>query len=296
MATTPSRPIDGDRPGFVLRDDDLVATLTVEASPGAIEAARRAAAAAIGGLARRLSAEDAILRTPARVDGTALVDPVSRRMWRAVRPFAAAAPIAPMVARDGAVAEELLAAVTAAATLDRAIVRVGGATALHLTAGFGFRTVLASIDDGGAVVEARAADMVRGIAAAAGPDDRPTFGIAGEVVVAAQTAAKAAAAAAVIADAVDLPGHPSITRVPANLLDPSSAFADRPVVRAVGRLSPDEVTAALAAGQAAAERLVASGAVGGCAVVLRGAMVTAGRVEPTGARAEAAARPSRARP
>ena len=46
--------------------------------------------------------------------GTELRGAVARRMWRAVRPFAGRHPIAPIVARDGALAEEILGAVSRA--------------------------------------------------------------------------------------------------------------------------------------------------------------------------------------
>jgi ApbE superfamily uncharacterized protein (UPF0280 family) len=279
MQRKPIPPTDTERPRIDLTDGGLAASIVVDASPGAVEAARRAASAVFVGLAARLAVEVEASRVPARPDGTTLVDPLFRRMWRAVRPFSDV-PVAPIVARDGAIAEEILAAVTAAAHLDRAVVTVGGAVALHLTPGFGFRAGLPlAAGEPAATVEVRPGDMVRGIGTAAGAELRPLFGIAETVTVSAQTAARAAAAAAVIADSVDLPGHSAVTRVPADLLDPGSPWGARPVVRAVGRLDADDVAAALAAGRMSAERMIEAGTISGCVVALRGELLTLGRVE-----------------
>jgi ApbE superfamily uncharacterized protein (UPF0280 family) len=53
-----------------------------------------------------------------------------------------------------------------------------------------------------------------------------SLGIADAVTVLARTALAADAAATIIANAVDLPGHPAIRRVPANELQPDSDLGD----------------------------------------------------------------------
>ena len=60
---------------------------------------------------------------------------LQRRMASAVAPYATQTFITPMAAVAGAVAEEILAAMTSAATLDRAYVNDGGDIALHLGPG-----------------------------------------------------------------------------------------------------------------------------------------------------------------
>ena len=62
-----------------------------------------------------------------------------------------------------------------------------------------------------------------------------------------------------IANAVDLPGHPAITRRPARALQHDTDLGDRPVTTAVGPLDPAEVADALAAGAASAEAMRARG-------------------------------------
>src|SRR5436309_12918912 len=100
-----------------------------------------------------------------------------------------------------------------------------------------------------------AGDRVRGIATSGWRGRSFSFGIADAVTVLADRAAAADAAATIIANAVDLPGHPAIIRVPARQLAPDSDLGDRLVTQAVGELSATDVNQALLAGINAAERL-----------------------------------------
>jgi hypothetical protein len=75
----------------------------------------------------------------------------------------------------------------------------------------------------------------------------------------ARTAAAADAAATLIANAVDLPGHPGIERVPACELDPDSDLGARLVVAGCDPLSPVEAEEALARGVVEARRMRAAG-------------------------------------
>ena len=120
------------------------------------------------------------------------------------------------------------------------------------------------------------ADMpVRGIAtsgaATKGSGGRSlSLGIADAVTVLAESAAAADAAATIIANEVDLPGHPAIRRVPASEIDPDSDLGDRPVTLNVGRLFESELRAALQAGAAKAETLRQAGLIFGAVLLLRG--------------------------
>jgi ApbE superfamily uncharacterized protein (UPF0280 family) len=77
------------------------------------------------------------------------------------------------------------------------------------------------------------------------------------------------AAATVIANAVDLPGHPAIVRVPARTLAPDSDLGDRLVTQGVGELFPSEIAAAHDAGVAVARSLLARGLIRSAALHLR---------------------------
>jgi hypothetical protein len=97
----------------------------------------------------------------------------------------------------------------------------------------------------------------------------------------ARTASQADAAASIIANAVDLPGHPAILRCPANELQPDSDLGARLVTRDVGALSEDEIADALAAGAARARQLLLSGLIEGAALRLSGETVVVGaRLQP----------------
>src|SRR4051812_30230689 len=98
----------------------------------AIAEAYAAAAGRFDGLLAELCDELAVLRSPAGAGRPIPQGPVARRMHAAVMPFADAVFITPMAAVAGSVAEEILAAMVAAADLDRAFVNNGGDIALHL--------------------------------------------------------------------------------------------------------------------------------------------------------------------
>jgi ApbE superfamily uncharacterized protein (UPF0280 family) len=210
--------------------------------------------------------------------------------------------ITPMAAVAGAVADEILAAMLAGAAepgaaLSRAYVNNGGDIALFLAPGERLRVGLVDRPDrpslDGALfarTELSAADGIGGIATSGWRGRSFSLGIADAVTVLARDAAAADAAATVIANAVDLPGHPSIVRVPAHDLQPDSDLGQRLVTRAVGALTADEIAAALAAGVAVAEGLVARGLIAAAALHLAGATRVVGaplarRIGDTGPRA-----------
>ena len=81
--------------------------------------------------------------------------------------------------------------------------------------------------------EVASSDRARGIATSGWRGRSFSLGIADAVTVLACDAAMADAAATIIANAVDLPGHPGITREPARALQPDSDLGGRLVTRAV---------------------------------------------------------------
>ena len=182
--------------------------------------------------------------------------PVARRMAAAVAPFRARRFVTPMAAVAGAVAEEVLEAVTREGRLARAYVNDGGDIALHLGPGETFSIGMVDRPDrpnlfGRATIGA--ADHVRGVATSGWRGRSFSLGVADAVTVLAGSAALADAAATLIANAVDIPGHPAVKRAPARDLDPQSDLGDRRVTVAVGSLMPQEIDRALAAGAAEAE-------------------------------------------
>ncbi len=230
------------------------------------------------GCSTRLCAELPELRAAAEAR-TSLRGVVARRMHAAVAPFAVDGFITPMAAVAGSVAEEILAAMLRAAALDRAYVNNGGDIALHLGAGEHFSVGLMDRPDGDGVIRTMrvdATDPVRGIATSGRHGRSFSLGIADAATVLAVTASQADAAATIIANAVDLPGHPAIIRQPASELQPDSDLGSRLVTRDVGELSRDEVAAALESGAECARQLFDRGLIGGAVVRLCGDMLVIG--------------------
>ena len=249
--------------------------LIVEAfgPPGEIQNAYRACCQRFETVLDELCSELAFVRQRCMPESEWPQGVVARRMMAAVLPYASEFFITPMAAVAGAVAEEVLAAMRAAAQLSRAYVNNGGDIALHLADGEKFVVGIVERPDRPSLFGAatlHACDPVRGIATSGWRGRSFSLGIADAVTVLADRAAAADAAATIIANAVDLPGHPAIIRVPARELAPDSDLGDRTVTQAVGELSGAEVNQALLAGVEAAERLRKIGLIRSAALKLQG--------------------------
>ncbi len=297
MSTPQAALLPGNRLHLQHGPIDLV--IAAEGPPGAREAAFDAARRRFATILEELVAELPALRRPP--DGGAFTGPTARRMAAAVAPFRDVF-ITPMAAVAGAVAEEVQAAMLAAAPLERAWVNNGGDIALHLPppargakrpgqrppapqAGAsapttGGRRPLSCPTFTIAIAAPNAAPLgtisiapenpVRGIATSGRGGRSLSLGVADCVTVLARSAASADAAATLIANAVDLPGHPAIARRPAHVLQPDSDLGAREVVTGLGHLGDDEIAAALARGTACARRMLARGLIHSAALFLRG--------------------------
>lgn len=209
--------------------------------------------------------------------------PVARRMVEACWPYRDGF-ITPMAAVAGSIADHMLSLLVAGRSLQRAYVNDGGDIAFHLAAGqaltCGLVADLAAPSLDGTL--ALTADLpVRGLAtsgrATKGQGGRSfSFGIADAVTVLARDGAAADAAATVIANVVDLPGHPAVVRGPASGIDPDSDLGDRLVTLDVGELSDAEIRTALARGVRRAEALRRAGLIFGAVLVLRRCFATVG--------------------
>jgi len=218
--------------------------------PDAMRAAYAAAGARFPTILPELCDELTALRAPMadrpQVDGR-----VARRMVEACRPFADVF-VTPMAAVAGAVADELLALMTAAAPLERAFVNDGGDIAMLLTPGHTLDIGVAGEFSRGAtpVINGRVrldGSGVGGIATSGARGRSFSLGIADSVTILARDAATADVAATLIANAVDI-DSPAIRRCPARELDPDSDLRDLPVTVAVGALAPEDIEIALGRG------------------------------------------------
>jgi ApbE superfamily uncharacterized protein (UPF0280 family) len=262
-----------------LQDGPIDLIVAARGREAEVRAAYDAAARHFTGLLDELCAELPMLRQAADPKGSALQGTVARRMHEAVAPFASKHFITPMAAVAGAVAEEILGTMTGAARLDRAYVNNGGDIALHLTAGESFTVGLMDRPDAQGLMRTaivHADDPVRGVATSGRHGRSFSLGIADAVTVLARTASQADAAATIIANAVDLPGHPAIVRAPAYDLQTDSDLGARLVTRDVGALSDNEIREALDAGAVCARELLAAGLIDGAALRLLGETIVVG--------------------
>jgi ApbE superfamily uncharacterized protein (UPF0280 family) len=232
-----------------------------------VEAAYRQAIDRFGDILPTLVRELPALRQPVGQAYPLLRGPVARRMAEAVWPHRAIF-ITPMAAVAGAVADEMLQAMLAGRTLDKAYVNDGGDIAIHLSPGHSLRAgIFAQALDGAvALTHDR---PVRGIATSGRGGRSFSLGIADSATVLARTAAAADAAATLIANAVNI-DHPAIERRPARELDPDSDLGDLPVTVTVGDLPREVIDEALDRGLEKARRLRRLGLIEGAAISLRG--------------------------
>lgn len=225
------------------------------------EAALARTARRFGTVLDELVAELPRLRSPG---GPPPYGAVARRMAASVAPWEVF--VTPMAAVAGAVADEVLAALRDGPGLARAYVNNGGDVALWLAPGETMRVAIAGPALGR--ITLAAGDAVGGVATSGWRGRSHSLGIADSVTVLAASAAQADAAATLIANAVDLPGHPAITRLPARELSPDSDLGDRLVTRAVGTLDAAEIATALDRGARFAEAAQARGLIRGAFLAL----------------------------
>jgi hypothetical protein len=238
-----------------------------------IEVAYRAAAARFVGVLDELCGELELLRQPSSVESKLPSGAIAQRMARAVAPYTAETFITPMAAVAGAVAEEILLSMTSVAKLSRAYVNDGGDIAFHLAPGEKFVVGMVERPDQTSLFGTTtilSVDSIRGIATSGWRERSFSFGIADAVTILADSAAMADAAATVVANAVDLPGHSAVGRIPACELAPDSDLGNRLVTQSVKELAPVEIRDALDAGMRLAGQLCGSGLIRAAALRLRG--------------------------
>ena len=263
---------------------DIVAQAFGEAAE--VAAAYRQAGACFAGILDDLVAELALLRRALGPSRPAPRGPVARRMVRACRPHRARF-VTPMAAVAGAVADEVLAAMTAGRSLGRAYVNNGGDIAVHLSPGTSLAAGVVNDPDRPGVCDAitlSAARPARGMATSGWRGRSLSLGIADAVTVLAETAAEADAAATLIANAVTV-AHPAIERAPATSIRDESDLGGRLVTVAVGPLPAHARAAALDAGLADARAMQAAGLIESARLALQGESRSLAPADPAAAAA-----------
>jgi len=231
-----------------------------------------------------LVAELPLLKSRASPDSPEPRGSTARRMMDAVRPFADTHFITPMAAVAGAVADEVLDAMLAGFGPEsrprRIFVNNGGDIALHLDPGAAFRIGMSredSMELGAFVIDA--GQLTRGIATSGRGGRSLSMGIADSVTILGASAADADAAASLVANAVDLPGHPMVTRARAVDVVDDSDLGEHLVVTGLGELSQAEKDRALEAGAMEASGFIGRELIHRAALFLRdrGRIVDAGQ-------------------
>lgn len=246
--------------------------LIIEAfgAPAEVEAAYRQAARRFQTILGELVEELAELRRPSSPRPRSFAGATARRMEAAVSRLAESF-ITPMAAVAGSVADEMLAAMLAGRMLDRAYVNDGGDIVIHLAEGREMKAAIAGTGHGlSDRVVIRATDKVRGIATSGWRGRSFSLGIADAVTVLAKDAASADVAATLIANAVDLPGHPAIRRERACDIQPDTDLGERLVTTDVASLDDGEIALALDRGLAVAEDYRRRGLIEAAALFLAG--------------------------
>jgi ApbE superfamily uncharacterized protein (UPF0280 family) len=269
-----------------LNDGPIDLIIEANGARGAISAAYDGAAQRFVTILDELCAELPLLRSRATPCSLQPRGPIARIMASAVAPYCEQQFVTPMAAVAGAVAQAILAAMSPATELDRAYVNNGGDIAFHLSPGYGYTLGMIERPDFPRLlgsVQISASSPVRGAATSGWRGRSFSLGIADAVTVLAATAAQADAAATIIANAVDLPGHPAVTRVPAKEIAPDSDLGAIPVTRNVGSLADHEIGEALQNGVQVAEELRSRNFIDSAALCLQSQVrVVADR--PAGAR------------
>ena len=246
-------------------------------SPADATRAFEAAVDRFRGMLQEIVDELPFLRRRCRQNRQGPEGAVAKRMHRAVLPHRSSSFVTPMAAVAGAVADEILAAMTSVAELRRAYVNNGGDIAVHLEPQEQFKIAVAGLD--GALngeITITGTSGIRGIATSGQGGRSHSLGIADSVTVAGRSAAAADAAATLVANAVDLPGHAEIARCPAEELDPDSDLGSRQVVVGTGRLHAIEIKRALSRGAGRASQMRAAGLLDAAALRLRDAWLIVG--------------------
>jgi len=216
-----------------------------------------------------LCSELPLLRSPENAKWARLQGPIAKRMAVAVSNFDAF--ITPMAAVAGAIADELRDLICTEAQIRRAIVNNGGDVSLYLAQGFECQIGLVSNPDAGlagGTLRISTDDDIQGIATSGWRGRSHSLGIADAVTVTAADCAIADAAATIIANTIDLPGHPGVRRSPASQLSPDSDLGDLLVTTGVQQFSAAEAKTALSRGRSFASKLVTRGVIQSAAMFL----------------------------
>lgn len=250
---------------------DLI--LQADGENAAVQAAYARAVERFEGVLAGLAAELPQLRQAVSGRNCPMAGDIARRMWHSAQRFMPQF-VTPMAAVAGAVAEAVLSVMVPAPGITRAYANNGGDIALYLAPEAAPWRLGVVVDPAApaspGTLTIQPGDPARGVATSGAKGRSHSLGIADSVTVLAADAPTADVAATLLGNAVDLPDHPAISRLPACMLYPDSDLGERPVTTAVGTLTETEIAQALDRGEAAADVMLQRKIIFGAVLVLRG--------------------------
>lgn len=214
-----------------------------------------------------LASELSELRKPLNENTPFPKGEVAQLMDHACQPYVDVHFVTRMAAVAGAVADNIMSAMRSVVIFQKSYVNNGGDIALHLDGEERFTTAMLS-HSGQELgrIEIGAGDQISGIATSGRHGRSHSLGVADSVTVLAETAAKADVAATLIANAVDMPDHPFITRKLASELSPDSDLGNRLVVVDCKDFSRKDQNYAIEKGQAKADEFLKKGLIKSAAI------------------------------
>ena len=203
-----------------------------------------------------LVSELSCLKAPINNTGKPPRGNIAKRMYEAAMYYSGALFVTSMASVAGAVADEMLQCILKQSNLNRAYVNNGGDISIFLGKGQKFTLDISSLKHTKlGQIELSGESGLHGVATSGRGGRSLTLGIADSVTVLAKNASDADVAATLIANHVDIPGHPAIARKQAEEIVDDSDLEGKEIVVSCGHLTPDEVRLALARGNHFAEKL-----------------------------------------
>ena len=239
--------------------------LIIEANGPGREGAFNIAVSRFQSVLDELVGELTLLREPCQ-SGRIFESAIAIKMQDAVKHFLPKF-ITPMAAVAGAVADEMIGVMSEQNGLDKIYVNNGGDAAFYL--GHGQKITAAIAGHIPATIQIQSSDPYRGIATSGWRGRSQSLGIADTVSVVANNCAIADAAATMIANAVNLPAHRAISRMPAFDILPDSDLKEQLVTTAVGKLDDEDIARALHEGEKLAKTYLAEVKIGGAILMLK---------------------------
>ena len=217
-----------------------------------------------------LVAELPLLKTPISSVFNPPKGQVARRMYKSTWPYAGRVFVTPMASVAGAVADEILSSMLKDTTLTKAYVNNGGDISIYLGGGEKFTVDIKQLNNTGlGQIELFDGLEIGGIATSGKGGRSLSMGIADSVTVLAGNASDADVAATLIANHVDIPEHPGITRMPAEEIVDDSDLINQNVVIACENLDSHDVELALSRGNQFAQELLNDGKIKSVAMFLQ---------------------------